>query len=262
MEDLFDISNEAYSAMPIEFINGLDSAAIINDAVPTEQPEVEVMTGHIISSQDSDDDDLCLPVLPIESTGDQTIAYGHRQASVSEIKLAVPAIAQGLLVVDELRLAEAELLGHVIDLIRPALPGIVSRMAVACKDRNFIWHSQRGLVISSLPDDAGPAIIRPNRSVEQGIYTGHEGILLEDGSLQVLQYHGTWDPSNRSEWVADITNVTPMELFKCLGISVDRILEVILAALQRDRTQRLGGLVSCQSRIAKIRAVLMLLSEG
>jgi hypothetical protein len=173
----------------------------------------------------------------------------------------------------ELWTAQAELLGRVIDLARPALRAIGTRTKIAVSvahhaDVNFNggvdtieWLSSRALCLSN--EKPGPREDTPRANT--GTYHGRDLFLVENGTLIGLHYSGTWSRWEGSSWgwSAELVYYEELlDIFLDKWSDVEEYVSTIAAALEKAAGSRQGATKAARERTAQLQAVVALLGKS
>ena len=163
--------------------------------------------------------------------------------------------------------AEVELLRAVIEMARPALKAIASRIKTenhwgSTGNGVYPWgeeahYEQRGLYLD--PDDTvGPGRSRRGDQ-NRGSYVGADRFILVDGSILELEYDGQW-----SQWQGETSGwtstqaVVPLE--KLSSEQIHDAIRAIGAALQKqadgNKTKRTAASIARATKITAMTALL------
>jgi hypothetical protein len=157
--------------------------------------------------------------------------------------------------IDGERAARAQVLASVIEVLRPALRAICSRVDVAgvrstagtTRDAAG-WRGVR-LVGTGIVQD-------PGDSIKRGEYKGHDLFLDEAGHLAELSYAGRWSSVHGevSHWRSEVKVHTARQVVEDydLGAILDRLVAVLEEQLQGDKA---GNTRAIQARAARVTAV-------
>lgn len=157
--------------------------------------------------------------------------------------------------------AEAELIKQIVELVKPALRALSSRVKV--RERTW-WPdsvstateedfaSWRGFRVSG----DGPE--RDHPGANQGEIEGVDTFIKADGSLCRLRYSGDWTrwQGRAEEWTASEATITPLDLAREVG--AEDIVKVLSEAVQRQLSS--GGREKATARSRERAAVLGALS--
>ena len=165
--------------------------------------------------------------------------------------------------------AEVELLRAVIEMARPALKAIASRIESSSRwgstgNGLYPWEEieycgRRGLFLD--PDTtAGPT--RERRGDQnRGSYVGTDLFLMTDGSILGMEYNGHWSQwqGETSGWTSEVQNI-PLETLT--SREIHDAIRAIGAALQKQADgHKNKRTVAALERAAKIAAVTALISK-
>lgn len=167
------------------------------------------------------------------------------------------------------RAAEAELLTAFIDLVRPAIGSLASRIPISYWSRLSLGgeerrthHPERGLLLGGTgAERGGPEESRTHRDATDGSYTGSNLYLLRDGQLAIVTYSGTWSrwQNSVSEYEATFSVVAPAEALKL--VAVDKIIAAVVSAIVRAGS-RAEATAAARARAAQCRALATLIGGG
>ena len=163
---------------------------------------------------------------------------------------------------DEVK-AEAELLGKIVMMVKPALRALSSRLPESYRlfwpdsvstDTEKTFQDLRGVRL----DGDGPSEDYPRAN--RGSYEGRDLYLLVDGTFVLVEYEGTWTRRQGESNRWDVTN-HPMTLENVVKrYKVEALSRAIFEALeQQDKGKAKDRTKSAKERATKVRAVSELL---
>jgi len=158
----------------------------------------------------------------------------------------------------DVRAANAEVLGAVLEAIRPAARSLGGQVPISCtvtpegtSTESAPW---RGLWLCGM----GPAVTQ--KAGDVGRYGGSRYYLRDAGDLMILEYTGKWSTANgeASHWDASARVVSPTEVL------AESALEPILDVLAKALEAQLGGAsakraVQLKEKAERLRALSTLL---
>ena len=165
--------------------------------------------------------------------------------------------------IDEEATAEAALLARVVDLVRPALRALSSRL----KASERVWwptstetasektyHEERGILV----DGTGPERDFPRAN--DGTISGGDLALLDDGSFAVLDWSGNWTrwQGRSSEESSTLTRITVRDVAE--GWDVETIARALVDRLESQVNGKAPKTAAAaRERAEKLRSVSALL---